>query len=160
LPAAVVSGEAWAPTRKLIADRYHLEVVVISHDAERPNFSENTDLSEVLFIARKRGRHSAGDTRYVCLWRNPRSIHEALDVAMPICQIDPPAAIGGQGTTSFANSNGKLGEVLGAPAPRDTENWTGALFAQTELARTCVLLQSGKLHVPGRSKGVAIAMCR
>ena len=54
LPAAVVSGESWAPTRKLIADRFHLEIVIASHDAERPNFSENTDLSEVLFIARKR----------------------------------------------------------------------------------------------------------
>ena len=53
LPAAVISGEAWSVSRELIADRYHLETVIASHDAERPNFSENTDLSEVLFIARK-----------------------------------------------------------------------------------------------------------
>lgn len=160
LPAALVSGEAWASTRKLIADRYHLEMVIISHDAERPNFSENTDLSEVLFIARKRNNEAAGNTRYVCLWRNPRSIHEALDVAMRICQIGAPAEIGGQGFTSFVSSKGKLGEVLVAPAPRGPENWTEALFAQTELARTCVLLQSGRLQIPGHSKSVVVKMCR
>ena len=42
LPAALASGEAWAATRGLLAARYHLETVVASHDAERPNFSENT----------------------------------------------------------------------------------------------------------------------
>ena len=31
LPAALISGEAWGPTRKLIADRFHLEIVVASH---------------------------------------------------------------------------------------------------------------------------------
>jgi hypothetical protein len=82
LPAAIVSGEAWAITRKLIADRYHLETVVASHDSERPNFSENTDLSEILFIARKREhKEPPGRTTYINLWRNPRSIHEALDLA-------------------------------------------------------------------------------
>ena len=160
LPAALVSGEAWAPTRKLIADRYHLEMVIISHDAERPNFSENTELSEVLFIARKRGNEAAGNTRYISLWHNPRTIHEALDVAMQISAINTPVEITGHGSTSVRNNNGKIGEVVAAPAPIDFENWTGALFAQTELARMCVLLQNGKVHVPGINKGAAIAMCR
>lgn len=160
LPAALVSGEAWASTRKLIADRYHLEMVIISHDAERPNFSENTALSEVLFIARKRGSKASGNTRYVCLWHNPRTIHEALDVAMQISAIGTPAELNGQGSTSIRNSKGKIGEVLATPAPIKFGNWTGALFAQTELARTCVLLQDGNVHVPGTKKAVAIAMCR
>ena len=54
LPHALISGEAWAPTRKLIADQYHLEVVIVSYDQSRFNFSENTAISEVMFIARKR----------------------------------------------------------------------------------------------------------
>jgi hypothetical protein len=41
IPAALASGEAWGPTRALIAGSYHLETVVASHDAERPNFSES-----------------------------------------------------------------------------------------------------------------------
>lgn len=53
LPVALSTGEAWGTSRKLLADGYHLETVIVSHDAERPNFSENTDLSEIMFIARK-----------------------------------------------------------------------------------------------------------
>jgi len=98
LPAAVASGEAWADTRQLIVSRYHLETVVSSHDALRFNFSENTDLSEILFIARKlKPKQMPGRTTYISLWRNPRSIHEALDLANRIDQIKAPVAIEGFG---------------------------------------------------------------
>ena len=53
LPIAFASGEAWGAVRKYLADRYHLETVITSHDASRTNFSENTGLSELLFVARK-----------------------------------------------------------------------------------------------------------
>lgn len=160
LPAALVSGEAWGPTRKLIAARYHLEMVISSHDADRPNFSENTDLSEVLFIARKRSKKEKADTTYISLWRNPRSIHEALDYASRITHQDKPAALDGVGISGFRSSERKLGEIFTAPVPQNEENWTGALFAQTELARTCWQLQRGKVHVPGSQSPVEIALCR
>jgi hypothetical protein len=54
LPAAVLTGVAWGKTRELIRHSYELEVVVSSHDPTRWNFSENTDLSEVLLLARKK----------------------------------------------------------------------------------------------------------
>lgn len=38
LPAALASGEAWGASRGLIADNYHLEVVVVSYEPQRPNF--------------------------------------------------------------------------------------------------------------------------
>jgi type I restriction-modification system DNA methylase subunit len=83
LPIALATGEAWSAIRKRIANHFQLEVVITSHDAERPNFSENTDLSELLFIARRLPPKEKGRnvTIYVNLWRNPRSIHEALDHA-------------------------------------------------------------------------------
>ena len=81
LPIALATGEAWGNVRKFLADRYHLEVVVTSHDPERTNFSENTDISELLFVARKLGKsEKAGKTAYVALRRNPTTIHEALDL--------------------------------------------------------------------------------
>ena len=159
LPAALVSGEAWGPTRKLIADRFHLEIVIASHDAERPNFSENTDLSEVLFIARKRTKTEDARTKYVNLWRNPRSIHEALDLATRIVDETSPVDIASTGFTSIPSPSGKLGEIFTAPCPKDEENWSGALFAQTELFRTCWTLQNGSLHVPGQAP-VQIKVCR
>ena len=161
LPAALVSGEAWGDTRKLIADRYHLETVVSSHDAERPNFSENTDLSEILFIARKlAGKKTAGRTTYISLWRNPRSIHEALDLANRITQIGEPVRVEGTGITTVRGPSGKLGEIISLPPAKGKENWTGALFAQSELLRACFSFQRGEGRVPGISDTFTVPMCR
>ncbi len=160
LPAALISGEAWAPTRKLIADAYHLEMVIASHDAERPNFSENTDLSEVLFIARKLDREEPGLTTYVNLWRNPRSIHEALDLATRIIDQTSPVDISGLGFTSIPSPGGKLGEIITTPAPKGKENWSGALFAQTELFRAFWQLNGGVLVVPGHGAATTIKLCK
>jgi hypothetical protein len=161
LPAALVSGEAWASTRALIAERYHLETVVSSQDAERFNFSENTDLSEILFIARKRAeKEPPGRTTYINLWRNPRSIHEALDLANRITHSDEPTTIEGSGLTTVRGPSGKLGELISLPPAKGTENWTGALFAQSDLMRACWTLQQGALRVPGYKDTVHVPMCR
>ena len=160
LPAALVSGEAWTPTRRIIADRYHLEMVIASHDAGRPNFSENTDLSEVLFIARKREKDKAGATTYVNLWRNPHSIHEALDLATRISDQTAPVGIAGTGFTSIPSPNGKLGEIFTAQAPEGDDNWSGALFAQTELFRAFWQLRQGTLVVPGYDSKTQVPLCK
>lgn len=157
LPAALASGEAWGPTRKLLADGYHLETVVSSHDAERPNFSENTDLSELLFIARKLGGgEKPGQTTYISLWRNPRSIHEAVHLANAIENTTNVATIDGSGITSVRSSEGKLAEMLSTPVASGKENWLGALVSQAELLRTCWKLQRGLLRVPGNNRDYAL----
>lgn len=160
LPAALASGEAWGATRRLIADRYHLETVIASHDPERPNFSESTSLSELMFVARKRARgESAGETLHVNLHRNPRSIHEALDLANRITRAGEGAPLEGRGTTAIRSDGGKLGEIVRAPSPRGSSNWTGALFAQTELLRAWWSLQDGALRVPGTSPSWPVRLC-
>lgn len=160
LPAALASGEAWGETRKLIADRYHLETVVASHDALRHNFSENTDLSELLFIARKRkSKEKPAPAKYINLWRNPRSIHEALDLANRISNI-VPADIDGKGIATIRSESGKLGEIITMPPASEQDNWTGALFAQTELLRTFWKLKQGTLIVPGVKTSLEIPLCK
>ncbi len=160
LPAALASGEAWGDTRRLIAESYHLETVISSHDAERPNFSENTDLSEILFIARKRsGKENKARTKYISLWRNPRSIHEALDLANRITHIDNVVTVEGVGLTTISGPSGKLGEMISLPAAKGTENWTGALFAQSELLRIYWSLERGALRVPGRRQNIPMPLC-
>ena len=44
LPQAVASGVAWKPTRELFAEKYVMEVMVVSHDPQRWNFSDSTEL--------------------------------------------------------------------------------------------------------------------
>jgi len=161
LPAALSSGEAWADTRQLISSRYHLETVVSSHDAERFNFSENTDLSEILFIARKlKPEEKPGLTRYISLWRNPRSIHEAIDLANRIAQAQKPVTVEGSGITTISGPSGKLAEITAMPAATGQQNWTGALFAQTELLRVFLSLEKGGLRLPGQAGSVRLPLCR
>lgn len=161
LPAALVSGEAWADTRELIASRYHLETLISSHDAERPNFSENTDLSEILFVARKRvEKELPGRTTYISLWRNPRSIHEAIDLANRIVHAPEAVTVEGSGITTVSGPSGKLGEITTMPAALGKQNWVGALFAQTELLRISWHLENGALRVPGKPDMMPIPVCR
>jgi hypothetical protein len=161
LPAAVASGEAWAATRQLIADQYHLETVIVSHDADRPNFSENTALSELLFIARKlKSGEKAGPTKYINLWRNPRSIHEAMDLANRIEKCTNVVSVEATGITTVRGVSGKIGEIVICPSPKNTEIWVGCLFSQIELLRTLWALQKGLLKIPGGKKAFKISMVR
>lgn len=161
LPIALATGEAWSAVRERISRDCHLEVVITSHDSERPNFSENTDLSELLFIARRlKSGEKAGPTIYVNLWHNPRSIHEALDTATRITAA--VATIDGRsGQIEIIKSGDTvLGEVASLARPSGSENWTGAVFAQSHLMRAYVALdKQHELHLPGERKGHPIALC-
>jgi N-6 DNA methylase len=162
LPIAVATGEAWSAIRRRIATNFHLEIVITSHDSERFNFSENTDLSELLFIARRlMPKEKAGSTIYVNLWRNPRTIHEALDHATRISgEIEAIGRKPGQ-TRNVKSAAGILGEVTSLPSPKDTENWTGAIFAQGYLLRAHWAIDTEhNLQLPGDSNKYPINLCR
>lgn len=162
LPIAMATGEAWGAIRALIASRFHLEVVVASHDSLRPNFSENTDLSEVLFIARRlKEGEKAGATNYVNLWRNPRTIHEALDHATRVSAgiADINGEVGE--VRVIRTASGVLGELTCLPAPKGIENWTGAIFAQSHLMQAHWNLDvRHELRLPGDEKSYPLPLCR
>ena len=161
LPIALASGEAWGAVRKFIADRYHLEIVITSHDPSRTNFSENTALSELLFVARKlNSGEKAGDTSYVTLRRNPRTIHEALDLAARLSTVLKGMARE-QTSVTIRSSARVLGEITILPAPKSNDNWTSAIFSQSFLARVhWELDKNSRLAIPGASVQQSIPLCR
>jgi len=161
LPIALASGESWGAVRKYLADRYHLEIVITSHDPSRTNFSENTDLSELLFVARKlKTGEKAGETRYVTLRRNPTTIHEALDTASRI-SVALRELDGTRKATAIRGSGRILGEVTSLPAPQGTENWTSAIFSQSYLAQAhWHLVKDKALVLPGTAKKHPLSLCR
>ncbi len=63
LPLTVCTGPSWAQTRALIERYFTLDVVITSHDPQRWNFSDSTDLSEALLIATRRSRASNRQSR-------------------------------------------------------------------------------------------------
>ncbi len=157
LPAALATGEAWGETRSLINTGYHLEHVVMSHDASRWSFSENTDLSELLFVARKLRKGESNKelpTVFVNLWRNPENIGDALSVAR-LVQLNDAAPIGSAqspgGVRKLVEMAEEYGELITIPMSEISESWWGGAFAQTELVRHARLLAGGKVYVPGEA---------
>ncbi|MFL6846451.1 MAG: hypothetical protein ACJ8ER_16410 [Allosphingosinicella sp.] len=169
LPAAVLTGAAWEKTRILINEGYILETVVTSHDPGQWNFSENTDLSEVLLIARKR-RHDRSDptrpyaTQFINLWQNPKTSAHALAVGGSIYR-GAPAPIGDtqkarHSVSEVVVGNEKYGESLEIPWDQvRTGPWLGGAFAQTNLVRTAWFIRQGRLYLAGENRATAIPIC-
>jgi len=112
-----------------------------------------------MFIARKLERgERAGDTVYVNLWRNPRTIYEALDTASRVREC-VNAGFGSAGTATIQGAGGrKLAEVALLPAEANSSQWTGVQFAQAPTLKTAVALEQGVLEVPGQAP-VEIPLC-
>ena len=76
LPATLVTGgsAAWRDCRKVIEGRFDIEALILSGDPARPAFSDSTNLSEVMLVAKK-SEKEIGDG-------NARWDHEALFVVL------------------------------------------------------------------------------
>jgi hypothetical protein len=146
LSKAVLSGVAWGPTRDLLARDYAVEYVIVSQDPTRWNFSENTHLSEALLVAAKRTAGSGDSPRdedvvFVNLWRNPRTVFEALLTAQSIQQGPAPMLVTGQGAQAIRVGEQKTGEAFRIPVDMLKGFWgLCASYAQTDLARTAAYM--------------------
>ena len=74
--------------RRFLAERFHIESVVTSHDPRRVNFSENTAIHESLLICRRRppevDARSDRPTRFVALRKMPSTPEEAIEAVEAI----------------------------------------------------------------------------
>lgn len=164
LPKALLSGVSWSETRELINWKYGIDYVVVSHDAERWNFSESTDLSEVLLTATKYDVVGAPqDHRVVVvnLWRNPTTALEALAIASNLARIDAPDLVSAQSAASIIMSGQKIGEVISYPWDEMKKDWfLPCAFAQSDLTRSAYHLIKGCLRLPGTDSTEQVKLCR
>ena len=161
LPRALLSGVAWEKSRALFNEQYVLEYVVVSHDPRRWNFSENTELSEVLVILRKNEKpkkktaeEADTPTVFVNLWENPRSTFDALNIARVLDVLEIPCitAPKGQGALTVKIGEKKYGEAISFPWARlkRQNHWLlPSAFAQSELTRFVWGIQEGRFSLPG-----------
>ena len=85
LPSVVPTAAGNLALRKLLAQQFHVDTIVSSHDPGRIYFSENTNIGEVLIICRRWNNDGLKPpTRVVNLARNPATPLEALDTAARI----------------------------------------------------------------------------
>lgn len=167
LPKALLSGVAWEKTRLLFRLRYQLEYLIVSHDPARWNFSENTDLSEVLVVARMvddphKPAPATGNVVCVNLWKNPTTSVEALSVAHSVARSDPPDLATGQGAHEIMLGDVKSGEAVSIPWAdiRDGSWMPPCAFAQSDLLRMAHSLIKGSVILPGRGVVGDVLLCR
>jgi len=96
---------------------------------------------------------------YLNLWHNPRGIYRASDTVMRTFST-PTVALTGQGICSLRSLYGKTAETFTMSPAQQRENWTGALFAQTDLLRVfCQLKQEFILAIPSQ-KPTVLNLCQ
>ena len=168
LPAALASGVAWKKTRELFAQGYVVEYLVSSHDPDQWNFSENTSLSEVLVVARKRSpadnERDSAHTVCINLWRNMGNVADSLALADAVSRTQP-ADVDGDGTLHGVSpvmvGGTKWGEMVQVPwTSLLARQWYPGAFAQTDLVRAAHFLQEERVYLPARGVVSEIGMTR
>ena len=158
LPRSVLSGVSWQKVRDLLLEKYNVEFIVTSYEGPKSwNFSENTSLSEVLLIVRKRrsDENKSQWTYFVNLWKKPRNEIESIHLAALLRGLPTNGKL-----YDLENSNAspyvlkltgkKVGEVYSA---RIGLNFgIHNIFSQMELNRISTLLRKGIIYLP--DKGV------
>ena len=99
LPSVVPTAPGNLALRQYLAQQFHVDAIVSSHDPERIFFSENTSIGEVLLVCRRWSSDAPKPpTRVVNLAKNPATPVDALDTAS---RIERATAKGSQVSRDF-----------------------------------------------------------
>ena len=134
VPFTACTGAGGKNERNLLIDseRFHLEMVVTSHDNRRIYFSENTDIHESLIIARRSNLETRkNQTAFISLAENPASASEAHFLAEAIRKAldGDKSYLANYGTLAFRS----LEQLHNRP-------WNAACFYDQSLAEAYDLL--------------------
>ena len=89
IPATACIGKSGIHERRFLAERFHIERVVTTHDPRRINFSENTSIHECLLLCRRRPEGRRRPTEFVSLRRMPKNVAEAAAAADALASDNP-----------------------------------------------------------------------
>ena len=77
MPATACTGASALQKRIFLAERFHIEKIITSHDPQNPNFSENTSIHECLMVARRYNNDNKDKpTEFIALKKMPKSTQE------------------------------------------------------------------------------------
>ncbi len=81
MPVTACIGVDGLEERKFLADRFHVECIITSHDPKHPNFSYATSIHECLMVCRRYNGDVKPPTKFVSLYRMPKNAEEAIEAA-------------------------------------------------------------------------------
>ena len=77
LPTTACTSTSGVEERKFLADRFHIDFIVTSHDPKCPNFSVNTAIHESLLVCRRRNSDEPRrPTTFIALSHMPQTAEE------------------------------------------------------------------------------------
>ncbi len=132
IPATACTSASGVDERRFLAERFHVERIVTTHDPKRINFSENTSIHECLLICRRHtGERPA--TEFVSLRVMPNSTDEAIKAAEAIA----------------SGKSGKWGTICRWPASRvRIGDWTPVQWYDGALAEVAREVEGNALLEP------------
>ena len=131
LPLVGATNYSTSMMRQYLAERFHIETIVTSHDPSRIYFSENTSIGEMLLVCRRWAEEAEKPaTRVVNLYENPATPAEAIAVARDI---------------TAGNQARIKGTVQAWPAERIAAgDWGAVQFLSPYLCERFIDLRQGK----------------
>ena len=80
IPTTACTSTSGIAERKFLAERFHIDFIVTSHDPKCPNFSVNTAIHESLLVCRRRGANEPRrPTTFVALTHMPLAAGDVAD---------------------------------------------------------------------------------
>lgn len=134
LPSVVPTAAGNLALRKFLAEQFHVETIVSSHDPSRIFFSENTSIGEVLIVCRRWTEStSKPPTLVVNLARNPETPLESLDTAARIEMARKDDGFTARDFTFYKVDSGRMA----------SGNWAAINFLSPFLQESYRLLNEG-----------------
>ena len=132
-PVTACVGASGANERRFLADRFHIERIVTTHDPRRVNFSENTGIHECLMVFRRCPDGERPPTEFMSLRRMPATADEAVAVVDAI----------------VAGRASEWGQIGCWPADRVAAgDWTPVQWFDGALADAALALEENALLQP------------
>ncbi len=129
IPATACIGASGLKERRFLAERFHVERIVTTHDPKRINFSENTSIHECLLICRRWPNGERPPTEFVSLRRMPMNVAETVEAADALVSGAP----------------NQWGNVQAWPADRVLAgDWTPVQWYDGTLAEAALALESNQ----------------
>ena len=136
-PTVAANDYSERETRPFLAEKYHIDTIVVPHDPKRFYFSENTDIWEMLTVMR-RGKKEK--TRIIKLARNPDTVAEAAALADRI---------------NADEGGGDYHKVMWPRSRIEQGDWSGVLFFSQFLADRFVDIRDGTMFTSTRLGDIA-----
>ena len=84
-PMVFATAPSAKPIRKFLAQKFHVEYIVVPHDPKRFYFSENTRIAEMLVVLTRKDNEKAHKrTHVISLIKNPETPNDAIMLANDI----------------------------------------------------------------------------